>query len=69
MVALAPHADLARLVDWMRDDRLQQAVDAIEPGAIDPVERLAMLWPDREKVQPLAALVGTRLTDAVSCLD
>jgi hypothetical protein len=30
--------DLTRLVDWMKDDRLQQAVDAIESGAIDPIK-------------------------------
>jgi hypothetical protein len=34
--------DLTRLVDGMRDDRLGQAVDAIESGAIDPVELRAL---------------------------
>jgi hypothetical protein len=29
--------DTTRLVDWMRDDRLPAALDALEHGTIDPV--------------------------------
>jgi hypothetical protein len=30
--------DATRLVDWMRDERLPVALDALEQGTIDPVE-------------------------------
>ena len=30
-------ADMTRLVDWMGDERLPVALDALERGALDPV--------------------------------